>query len=234
MKRPSLVSELSASLLDQIVSGVYPPGGMLPSEADIAEQHEVSRVTVREATKTLAARGVVTIRSGKGIIVNPVRQWSSIESAVLHASHGVDERTVVIKLIQVRRILESGAAEHAARHRSDDDLASIRGHLEQMVAAERVGDPEGLALADLAFHDAILRASGNVFLDILYEPIRRTLRDHRLQAASSPAFRENNIRAHGRILDAIAAGDPDAARITMELHLDQASADFEEYIFSAE
>lgn len=233
MARKSLVAVVADDLLDRIVRGSIGIDEGLPSEAEIGDEHEVSRMTVREAMKTLQAQGVVRVESGKGSFVNPVAQWTSLDAVLRVAGAGASALDVAEQLIEVRRMFETGAAFLAATRRTDADLAALEGFLQAMRAAHAVNDVAAFVRADLAFHDVILRASGNVFLGVLFEPLTRVMADRRTETSRVVAIQEHAIREHTEILAALSQGGAEASRRAMDSHMDQTLADIRTYVHAA-
>ena len=89
MARRALADDLVESLVQEIVAGIYAPGAALPSEAELAARHEVSRLTVREAVKQLASRNVLRVQQGVGTFVRPVSDWSPMDPALLSARSAI-------------------------------------------------------------------------------------------------------------------------------------------------
>ena len=195
----SLPDELAEQLLGAIIDGTYPPGGALPSEPELAELFSMSRLTVREAVTTLRAQNVVRIERGRGTYVNPPAEWTSLRSMVRAATSPGADPEVADGAHVARRVLEGGIAELAALHRTDADLERLREHLRTL---RETGDPQ----AHVAFHQAIVRATGNVFVPLLFEPFTQLL-------AELPAETDGDaLSRHERLLAAIEARDPVAAR----------------------
>lgn len=230
MARKSLVAVVADDLLDRIVRGSIAIDAGLPSEAEIGEEHDVSRMTVREAMKTLQAQGVVRVESGKGSFVNPVAQWSSLDAVLRLAGAGASDLDVAEQLIEVRRMFETGAAYLAASRRTGADLADLGEQLESMRRAHAGNDVGAFVTADLAFHNTILRASGNVFLGVLFEPLTRVMSERRTETSRVVAIQEHAIAEHAGILAALTLGDPEASRLAMDSHMDQTLADIRTYV----
>lgn len=231
MARQSLVSMVADDLLNRIVSSEFPPGATLPGELELTVQHEVSRMTVREAVKTLEAQGVVRIERGRGTYVNPVGRWTSMEAVLRAASEGDQDESASIQLVEIRRMLETGAAGLAASRITPEELTSIRQQLAKMEAAHEANDVARFVEADLAFHDVILRASGNVFLAVLFEPLSRVLAARRTQTSRIVQIQINALREHTNIVAALESGEPETARLAMDGHMVQTMDDLRTYIF---
>lgn len=232
MARQSLVGMVADDLLNRIVAGEFPAGSSLPGELDLAAQHEVSRMTVREAVKTLEAQHVVRVERGRGTFVNPVNRWTSLEAVLRAASESENEAAAAVHLIELRRMLETGAAKLAASRMSAEDLESLGGHLTAMREAHQVNDVDLFVASDLAFHEVILHASGNVFVAVLLEPLSRLLAVRRAQTSRVAQIQVNAIDEHARILQALASRDPERARLAMDNHMTQTMNDLQAYVLN--
>ncbi|NYD78261.1 FadR/GntR family transcriptional regulator [Arthrobacter cupressi] len=233
MARKSLVGVVADELLDRIVAGEFPPGTVVPGELELSAKHEVSRMTVREAMKTLQAQQILSVERGRGTFVNPLSRWASLEAVLRAASEGENDAAAAVQLIELRRMLETGACELAASKVSAEDLARLGKHIDTMQAAHEKNDVASFVEADLAFHDVILHASGNVFVAVLFEPLHRVLETRRTQTSKVPEIQEHAIGHHRSILDALAAGNPDQARQAMDAHMQQTLDDLKNYVLGA-
>lgn len=230
MARQSLVGMVSDNLLDRIVRGDFPPGSTLPGELEITAEHDVSRMTVREAMKTLEAQGVVRIERGRGTYVNELHNWTSLEAVLRAAEEGEDTASAAIQLIELRRMLETGAAELAAPRITGPQLDEMRLRLIAMREAHESNSVERFVEADLAFHDVILHASGNVFVAVLFAPLSQILSARRAETSKVVQIQANAIREHEHILEALASGDPERSRISMDHHMSQTLDDLKTYV----
>lgn len=230
MARKSLVDEVADELLDRIVAGEFPPGSGVPGELELSARHEVSRMTVREAMKTLVARRILRVERGRGTFVNPLNQWSSMEAVLRAASEGQDDAAVAVQLIELRRMLETGAAELAAARITDEEVDAMERHLSDMRAAHDANDVDRFVAADLAFHDVILHASGNVFVAVLFEPLTRILASRRTQTSQVVQIQLNAIAEHANIMEAMRSHDTERARLAMDRHMEQTLNDLLKYV----
>lgn len=227
MVKTGLVDQLVGDLVDDIVSGVFPPGSVLPSEAELAERAEVSRLTVREAITVLRTKRVLEVKHGRGTFVNPISHWSPFDPTLLAARSGdaVGAGALPKKLIEARRLVEVGVVELAAARRSKGDLEALAEALERMKQAG--DDVDAIAVADIEFHQAIMAAAGNAFIAALFDPIRQLVWAARRQTKGYPRIRARAIAAHTRILRTIRDKDPEAARWAMNDHLIQTEEDLD-------
>lgn len=217
----SAVDSVVDGLLRTIVADGMVEHAILPPERELAEQFEVSRLTVREAMKTLATLGVVTVKRGSGTFVNPESQWSRFNPGVLASlvRDPSDAAETSRQLVEARRLVEVGVAELAAERRADHHLDALAQMLDSMWDAHETDDCDAWASADLAFHDTLMDAAGNPFVTLLFAPLADLLRRDRHEPAADGGNRTRALRWHQRILDAVRAGDVAAARSAMDGHL---------------
>jgi DNA-binding FadR family transcriptional regulator len=230
MPRKSLVSVVADELLDRIISGALDVGDALPSEAEIGEAHDVSRVTVREALRVLTTQGIIRVTSGIGSVVNPLEEWQSLAAILRYRSARGDDGEVATQLISVRRMFETEAAALAATGLTDAALAELGVCVDRMRAASAASDVDSFVAADLRFHDVILRGSANVFLAALFEPLTRVLAERRAQTSRVPEIQRHAIEEHAAVLDALADRDPVRARAAMDHHMQQTLDDLHTFV----
>jgi DNA-binding FadR family transcriptional regulator len=231
--RRSLASQVAEAMLDQIVRGDVVAGEPLPTEAELCATHQVSRLTLREALKVLQSQGVVRALPGVGSYVNPVSRWTGLEAVLRATSAGAGAGSTSLQLIEVRQMIETGAAALAATRHTPADLAALEESLAQMRTAHSAADLAGFVRADIAFHDGVLRASGNVFVPVLLDPLSRILREKREQTSAIPQIQANAVAAHAAVLDGVRSGDPQRARAAMESHMAQTADDLRRYVLTA-
>ena len=206
-----------------VLGGRYAPGEVLPREDELAATLGVGRGSVREAVKTLAAKGLLETRPRVGVRVRAREDWRLLDAAVLAWHPDIaGDAGLLAGLIEARRVIEPAAAELAARRATAADLATIEAAYLAMRAAIP-GDFAACREADLAFHAGIVAASRNVVLKGLVGPIEAALRavfavTNPMMTACSPA-----LAAHGEVLDRIRLRDTGGARLAMERLLDLAA-----------
>jgi GntR family transcriptional repressor for pyruvate dehydrogenase complex len=215
----TLSRRISRELLLTIVRGEIPPGDALPSEDELASQFDVSRPVIREAVKELAVLGLVESRQGRSTRVTPTDEWNQFAPELLAARSevgGVD--AFLLELLELRRLIETGAAGLAAARATDDEIARMTVEFERMQAG--VHDIERFTDADVAFHDAILAATGNHLLTRLITMIGPVLRFGRMISLERRADgMTDSQRGHRKVLEAIRARNPEDARQAMREHL---------------
>lgn len=206
--------QIVRGLAGEILSGQIAPGEKLPLEADLLARFGVSRTALREALKTLAAKGFLSVKTRVGTRVTDPVHWNYFDKEVLAWSvlGGMDVE-FRRHLAEVRRAVEPAAAQLAAQYRTPADIKAMREALEMMRQESR--SELAFAQADLALHLAIGAASQNPMMRSLASVIETAL----LEAFTmSPPTRDANlhqetVRAHAEIVDCIEASDgPGAAR----------------------
>lgn len=228
----SLSEDLAERLLSEIIDGTYPPDAALPPEAELAEQASVSRLTVREAVKQLRAQNVVRVVRGRGTYVNPPDRWTALEPVVRAASRS-SRTSLSEQLIEARRLIENGATELAALRRTESDLAELREHLATMREAADEADTEKFVQADIDFHAAVMRATANLFVPLLFEPFGPLLFEGRRETSAVPQIRINAIAHHEEVLAALESGNPDKAREAMNAHMNQTATDYRAHVLKS-
>ncbi|PAZ10648.1 GntR family transcriptional regulator [Streptomyces sp. SA15] len=225
----SLPDDLAEQLLTAIIDGAYPPGSALPPEGELSEQGGVSRLTVREAIKQLRAQNVVRVVRGRGTYVNPPDRWTALD-AVVRAASRTASGALSEQLIEARRLIENGACELAASRRDESHLEELRRHLATMREAAEAADTELFVQADIDFHDTVMRATGNLFVPLLFEPFGALLVEGRRQTSAVPEIRTNAIAHHEQVLAALESGSSEAARTAMNAHMNQTADDLRTHV----
>lgn len=233
MGRRTLVDYLVDGLLDDILAGKLKPHDALPPEADIAKAYDVSRLTVREALKALRAQHILYVKAGRGTFVNPADNWTGLDAIFKAASHGNAADQVSIGLIEVRRMVETGAAALAAKRHTPEHVEEMRQAISDMKRFHDSGDLDGFVTADIAFHDAVLKASGNPFVRALLAQLGQYLYAARRETSAVEEIQRHAIAFHQRVLDCILTGDGELARRAMDEHMDQTFEDYERYVHGA-
>jgi GntR family transcriptional repressor for pyruvate dehydrogenase complex len=227
VRRHKLSDDVVEHIEAAIISGEYVAGDRLPSERDLMAHFGVGRPSIREALFSLRRMGLIEIKTGeRARVITPtpkalIGELSGVVHHLLAAPGGMRH------FQQARAIFESALAEHAARHATGEDIANLREALE---AHERAtADPQLFIRCDIAFHFAIAQIPRNPVITALHVGISEWLAEQRLISIHAPGSVQAALDAHGRILDAISAGDDVAAGQAMRDHL----AEVETYYWSA-
>ena len=228
--RPSLKRGLKDQVVEEIgsdiIGGRMLPGVLLPTESALLARFDVSRTVLREAITVLSSKGLVETRQKRGTMVRPRLEWNQLDPSVIRwsgaqaqdaSSDDVVDR--LDQLIEVRHIIEPAAAALAAQRGTQEDFDRIAAAYQAMEAAGP--DVQAFMEADLAFHIACLRASGNVFLLPIAHAIRTAMASSLQITNSDPVSnRAVSLPLHRAVLDAILARKPKAAIAAMTRHLD--------------
>lgn len=222
---PFVRDRVTTELAMRILSGHYPQGTPLPTEAEFGAEFRVSRTALREATRTLAAKGLIETRRRGGTWVRSSEDWNRLDTEVLAWMSLIDPDLDFVKgLTEARQIIEPAAAELAARRATARDLASIEDAYEAMCATD-LADLDACAAADVRFHIGILKASQNPVLASLSNVIGAALMNaFRMTTSASTNFGKT-LAAHGEVLEAIRMRRAREARSRMKALLGIATAD---------
>ncbi|MFM0325773.1 FadR/GntR family transcriptional regulator [Caballeronia glebae] len=213
---------------EQICSGKFAPGEILPAEPILAEQMQVSRITIRETMKSLSAKGMLEVRRRYGTIVLPRSQWQLFDPDVItwRARAGTLDPGLIEDLMELRLIIEPNAAKLAAKRATDDDRKAVRRAYKAMERA--VAGHGEYVPADLAFHGAILTACHNQFVQQMQNALSAILRtsfELSSEIAGGPA---RSLPMHEALCIAIEQGDPETAEQAVLTLIRRAEKDFED------
>jgi len=229
--RPRPLKDQVARELRRIIEQHLQPGDQLMSERELSERLQVSRGTVREAVQFLHALGLVEVRHGSGTFVRAAhsgreelraqwRQWTIRHAERIH------------ELLEVRRGLESFAAElAAARLAGRGDRAMVEA-LAQMAAAAAASDVAAAVEADALFHHALCEATGNPTLVELDDTLCNQLVQERAATWDLPGRAQRSIEEHSAIYEAIRGRDAGAARAAVIAHLASVERDLQRAVFA--
>lgn len=220
-----LSREAMRVLMGDIVSGKYSEGERLPKEKDLTERFGASRGTIRESVRALEERGLVEVTHGVGAVVQPASRWDILDADVLNVTLATARSNQVLgDFLETRRILEVEAVALAAQRASEEELLTIKEAFENLEAAAKSAvlnplDEGNYLKTDAAFHSAICRATGNVVLGKMLEPLQQAL-----QTAMRPLARPDHrimrsLPEHERIMKTVTNRDAEGARAAMKEHL---------------
>ncbi|SUZ32553.1 Putative L-lactate dehydrogenase operon regulatory protein [Roseibaca ekhonensis] len=187
-------------ILEAIDVGVYKPGDRLV-ESELAERFGVSRTPIREALQRLETQSLLT-RDGRSLIVASL------------------DHNQLAELYVVRSELEGLAARLAARHATDEEVRLLRTMVEE--DAKLKDDPQALSRANRRFHKQIHLASHNRYLVQQLDLVHRSMALLASTSISVAGRGERTLEEHSTIVEAIAAGDGDAAYKALKEHISQA------------
>ncbi|WP_137136409.1 FadR/GntR family transcriptional regulator [Rhizobium sp. FKY42] len=218
-----LYRQVAEQIRALIEAGELKPGTRLPPERELAERFAVSRPTVREALIVLEVEGHIQIRMGSGVYINQRSQGSG-ELRQLEDTEGP------LEILEARCLIESAIAEEAARRVTPSGLQRIDATLQRM--ARSLDEPDVALGCDRDFHTAIADMIGNSalkhFTGLIYDSRMSPYFTKLASYFEGPHTWKSALEEHHIIRDALATGDPAAAREAMRSHLTLAQKRFSE------
>ncbi len=193
-----------------IVRGDFKPGQTLPAEQQLCEMLGVSRTAMREAVRSLAAKGLINSRPKRGTQVRESEHWNHLDPDLLRWHIEVTDTEVYLKkMFQLRRATEPEAAALAAVSANSDDQTRLSRDYQAMVDAGN--DNARWVEADLAFHKSIYLATHNEFFWPIGQLFGFGLRQM-FAILAEGSHRPRAVIEHGDLLRAILERKPDMAR----------------------
>jgi len=226
----NIYTSLAGTLGQEIVSGVYETGSLLPNADVMCLRFKVSRTALREAYSVLAAKAMIVARPKIGTRVRPKADWNMLDPEVLswHLQSAPTE-SFVAELFVLRQMVEPEAAALAAAkhaHATIERIADAYRRMDEF--KDGAGDLIG---ADLDFHMGILEGTGNHFLTALGGLIRTSLEcTFELSWEGASKIQDDRLHQHRAILEAISDGSPELARMRMTELLRDSIDDVRQYM----
>ena len=198
---------------ERILGGEFPPGTSLPNEAEWGKAYKASRTAVREALKTLMAKGLISSRPKIGSRVEPRSSWNILDREVMEWHHAAaDRKGFIAKTQEARKLLEPGIAEIAATKRTPAQLERLAEALRAMEKAKTVAD---IISADIEFHAALVDCANNELLvpfGIIIEKALATLFE--FTTTRNPDY-DVALKMHRTIVQKVRSGDGGGAKRAM-------------------
>ena len=215
--KDSLSERVAFEIESAINSKKIQKGNKLPTELELCKQFNVSRTSIREALRTLSAKGMISIEKGRGIYVKKISS-DTVTDPMQHYLKLKIGVPYVLEVIEARKTIEPEIARFAALNRTNEDIDKMKLDIEKMKNYN--GGPEGLAHIDIDFHENIAHATQNRLLPLIIKPIFRLMPMIKSKIISGvPNVIESAIVWHTKILDAIIARDSIKAYDAMKQHL---------------
>lgn len=210
----SISEQVAQRLLMMIRSGLLKPDQQLPPERELASMLGVGRPAVREAIRGLSLLGLLRIRQGEGTFVGSLETRELLEplEMIIDLNPGTLEA-----LFDARVIIETGVTGLAALHMPDETIEALSRAIED--EARLLNDPEAFSAADVEFHEAIIDACNNPFLQSIAGSLYVLGKKSRNITSRVPFALENSLEDHKRILKALKARDSEGAADAMRKHL---------------
>lgn len=219
-----------AAVVDELAAKIIGRGqeaeAQLPTEAELCLAMGVSRTVLREAVKTLVAKGLITTGPRNGTRIQPASHWNLLDPDVIRwrLATGVDQN-FVRDIMELRLAIEPEAARIAAGRAVMRDVAEINAAYDAMV--EAVDNGRGYLRADLAFHKSILTATHNQFFAALTPAVDALLRVSFRFSVKSRESARSSLPLHQKVAEAISAQDPDQAVAGIRNLIESARLDIE-------
>ena len=207
LQRDNLTDALTREIQCMILKGEVAPGAWLPPQPELARRFGVGLSTVREAIKSLTLLGVVKPQPGRGTQVTP--EALSI-LRMFRLIRGRLKEMEVLKIYEARKLIEVELARLAAQRATQEDIARMEEALSRMQQA--MDDDEAFTEADLEFHLAVAQAGQNQLLEGFYHIAREMLSELIREIIKIPGVKEKGLQEQAKVVEAIRARDPEAAR----------------------
>ena len=215
-KTENLTSQVFEQLKDQIITGKWKPGYKIPSENELAEIFNVSRMTVREALQALVALDLLEKKRGRGTFVkNPFTE--SFISSLLPLIQF--DRSHAAYMHEYRKIVEVGSIELVVERASLEDIQRLKNILEEM-KKYRQNNLEKFALEDVNFHLALSQITKNPIIIRANFVIKDFFRNHMIKIVEAMGT-ESGLYFHEKIIQAIEKGNKEEAKQLMKKHLEK-------------
>ncbi|WP_045019646.1 FadR/GntR family transcriptional regulator [Agrobacterium arsenijevicii] len=220
----SLYASLLSQIGQRIVRGELAPGTLLPNVEALSAAHGVSRTVMREVMKVLAGKGMVESRPRTGTRIRPRADWNFLDSDVLTWRYSAAVYPDDVRaLFELRRGIEPLAGALAAKRATAAEVAELKRYYAQM--EEHADDGERFSEPDLAFHQLILRMTGNELIGSLASLIEAALIMSFRLSNANPLGQRPSLPLHRQVVDCIETGDSEGAQSALLILLDGAEAD---------
>lgn len=217
--------DVTESIAEEIFSGRYASGDLIPREIDLCKQYDVSRSTIRSALQTFATLGILKKISGKGTQVRKMSDWQLLDPKVISwlVSYGKNDQRFIKEMFEFRVAVEPFVSSLAALNATAENLLAIEEAFEGMINSL---DREGLVWQgkshseyDVEFHEAIFDATNNLIWSQLSYILRPSItlmveesHNHLAEDTSfSPGELNDSMKRHQRVMEAIRLRQPDVA-----------------------
>lgn len=222
IKKPKLSEQVEGQIKALIFANKLKVGEKLPSEEKLAEQLQVGRRSVREALRSLQTMGFIEIKHGKGAFVSGIKFDNYLESLAESISFKLhEEKIALLQLLEIRKLLEAGIASLSAARATSQDLKAMEKALYRQKEAIKAKDLELFNIADLDFHDPIVKGSQNDILVAVYNALSNLMLESRRRTNKIPGVAEESLKDHQNIFLAIKSGNEKLAFHSMVIHLDK-------------
>lgn len=215
IKRIEVGEQVFEQLKELLINGDWGPGDKIPSENELADKFNVSRITVRQALQRLGTLGLVETRRGEGSFVKTLDAGDSMNALIPTMYLGENN---AVEIIEFREIIETGCARLAAQRATKMDINDLKEIWNQMNICKENNDLRGFSKSDMDFHFKIAEITQNSLIIKTYSILRDVL-EHAMQTTIDKMGCENGLYYHKKLVEEIEAHDVKAAAKTMQEHI---------------
>ncbi len=214
-------------LARMIIKGALKRNEILPNELALAKGFGVSRTLMRDILRSLEEKGLIERKSHVGTRVRGIHSWNLLDNEVLEWGSGIfSQQRLFVSLLELRLIIEPQAAALAAMRANHNELQQINTAFEDMLQLGPDGDVERIDQeGDMAFHEAIIKASGNLFISQFGGVIRAALYHTINLSVRALQNHAESIDNHRRLLNAIESRNSPEAYAAMVHVLERTMTD---------
>lgn len=188
-----------------------------PSEIEICEEYGVSKIVAREVLSKLVSLRLITVRSGKRMVIRPQEEWDFLNPLLLEVAPTGTKERVLEELLYIRELLEPSIVSLAAKSATPEQIERIEKVLADMKACAHESDH--FYELDYEFHSLLAEASQNMILAYLIKSLQGLYRISMQVTDRNPIGVPAAIQDHEQVMQALKAGDEVNARKFMEDHL---------------
>jgi len=212
---PTKLSDRVVAEIERLIlSDELREGEKLPTEAELCQAFGVSRSVIRDAVRTLSARGLVRVQHGQGTVIDLPSETAVADALILHL---LRSNLTIHDVLAARAAIETGVCPVAAQRASENDIRQLAADLASLEEALQRGDWQHVQDEHLAFHLDLLRATNLPALEVMLRPLQ-----HVVMLSSVPPYVDRpefwEASAHQAILDGIRARDEDRTRQALRDH----------------
>ena len=217
IKRVNVGEQVLLQLKKMLIDGEWAPGSKIPSENELAEMFEVSRITVRQALQKLNALGLIETRLGDGSYVRNLDIGDSM-NALIPVMYLGDQSDA--QVFEFRQIIETGCTKLAVNRATKKDIEELKIILAEMVRCKDKSDIKGFSKADLKFHFKIAQITRNA-LFIKTNSILQDVLEQSMDTVIDKMGFENGIHYHQQIIKAFENRNEEEAVKMMNAHIEK-------------
>ncbi|RYH08736.1 FadR/GntR family transcriptional regulator [Tropicimonas sp. IMCC6043] len=214
-KDQPLGDQIAEALGNELLSGIFRPGDVLPTEVELAERFGVSRASVRSGLQALASRGIVERFVGQGTVAQDFSDWNILDPVVtgMLADHESPHPDLVRSIFEFRFSAEPLIAAVAARNARARDLVAMEDAIDGMArcAEARAPGTESFTQWDVSFHVAVYRATHNAVWSHLAHILRPAITLVVSRSNDSSEELREALERHRELMECIRLRDPTRA-----------------------